>query len=1400
MKPNKIKWYLGSCTLAMLMDQERKHWLKKTDKKKQVQDKVTGDIFQGRIDNLGSDIIIETEKMPMVDRIVRKAKFNNDILTNTLELATAVFPFIPEMNGLEMIRVKSVNTEDSSTTHFNYRMRLRDCVEIAVPISTTDGDVFTYRWLCTHTKPTIEIYNPISESYSDEPIPIDFMTTETDPNVMDITNDVYYYPLDEVLQPFHITPDDPSASEFVTELINDPEMIGLPLIWFNCKQSDRGAKCIITPNKTNSYGKVLTIGYNNNGSKYEQYVYPCVGPLYINVPESIDQGVESNDDYYIECSADGTDFTGTESDYNIPITNIRVVYAPSNDQAVAELNVDKTEYGATILKMVENDAWVYNASLKYYRIPLSAFNSNALVDGVDEQDPLIPVFRAQLDQSIPFTDTTTDTGYAGMVFGSSKNYVDQFPRYPHDIEKMKGLPDWIREATDKSSPQHLSVYAIHNTPTYNPEVQESRQMAGLLFDPGVERTYESTVKTGRYRIKQVDIVDRGSGYQVEDVQRNIFSRVRIRFNNGLLSTVMLAIKRVDENGGVLEVDPLYTDEGDPIAIWLYQQNYPIEGGEISIKKNATYDDYSTELVPEKVREQRWYVDRITYIENDGVWYGDKVYLGKNEDKTETLNRVITFDNIESARIDNPFEPSWDPKEFIGESLETAWATIKYPEWLLVDARTNDSGGAGHTTDGMNAHGGYSDDSNPWSKYTNATGVGLKVRIELEYIEEVTPPRSAADIPTEEIGRVYVLSNDDLEYHNNAKLKQPKPARTIARICDIPTSVVQLSNIHGIAPVSVVDKKYVRTEAPFTENDLYRLYNGVRDRWVRPIHRDNTGVPIYVDSDSDITPKYAQSNRFIFDSVENLQAVDMRIYNDFRTYENLNAMVDPENVSIPADGIVAKGSGYEVESSGQIIVGGCSFEYHVIAVDEDGGVTQVGIAPPDTQISIANFDMDPAQNGYTNTYGTSPNGTTAGTGLKVRLFIEDYHTLLPRRGDIIEGLYAFVKHATGIWFYEYDVTHNLGWKPLQQISEINASDVSSPSGVSIHDAYLNTLMPSVRELGVQQYEAERPETKLKVLQSGSCVNIIDTTATPAMLPTKDLSGRRVVDINKLYCREYGTLVAEMKSIQGVIDALKAAGKDYFDVTIFWKWNNEHATTDKSFQYGIIRRSFNNLFTTDTLSYLPDNELVNKKFVHTNAGTMIMWNAPLIGPMVWAFNPLSTVHETYYLDEDTREIQVVRTPFKWNDIEILDANNHRVTGMTPLYNEQTGRMNWNILTNSPAYARAGEHQNPIYQQPDFMYFYNDQAQSLPSADRGPIGAWELVFPQVHSFSLKNASGNTTLKPVRMQVIRGTNIQVDQGSILNEVGDNVSYRTLVVEQPSDGRSKLKVFNPNTNVWDEI
>ena len=67
---------LGYNNLSLILDQERKHWLMKTDKKKQVQDKTTGDLFQSQIDNIGSDIIIETEKLPYKFDFIPEIKFN----------------------------------------------------------------------------------------------------------------------------------------------------------------------------------------------------------------------------------------------------------------------------------------------------------------------------------------------------------------------------------------------------------------------------------------------------------------------------------------------------------------------------------------------------------------------------------------------------------------------------------------------------------------------------------------------------------------------------------------------------------------------------------------------------------------------------------------------------------------------------------------------------------------------------------------------------------------------------------------------------------------------------------------------------------------------------------------------------------------------------------------------------------------------------------------------------------------------------------------------------------------------------------------------------------------------------------------------------------------------------
>ena len=84
--PDKIYWFLGYNDLALILEQEKKHWLLKTDKKKQLQDKYTGDVFLGQIDNIGSDIIIETEKMPFKNDSVASIKYVNTASSKILSI------------------------------------------------------------------------------------------------------------------------------------------------------------------------------------------------------------------------------------------------------------------------------------------------------------------------------------------------------------------------------------------------------------------------------------------------------------------------------------------------------------------------------------------------------------------------------------------------------------------------------------------------------------------------------------------------------------------------------------------------------------------------------------------------------------------------------------------------------------------------------------------------------------------------------------------------------------------------------------------------------------------------------------------------------------------------------------------------------------------------------------------------------------------------------------------------------------------------------------------------------------------------------------------------------------------------------------------------------------------
>jgi hypothetical protein len=114
-----------------------------------------------------------------------------------------------------------------------------------------------------------------------------------------------------------------------------------------------------------------------------------------------------------------------------------------------------------------------------------------------------------------------------------------------------------------------------------------------------------------------------------------------------------------------------------------------------------------------------------------------------------------------------------------------------------------------------------------------------------------------ELENNEIGRIYVISNDEPEYENNATSQHPKPARTVARICDIPTSVSDFLSVEGLVPISIVDPKYIRSQASYSEAEKERLWNVLNSKVVTPMAKDEYGNPIYGNS---------ESNPYIFSSI------------------------------------------------------------------------------------------------------------------------------------------------------------------------------------------------------------------------------------------------------------------------------------------------------------------------------------------------------------------------------------------------------------------------------------------------------------------------------------------------------------------------------------------------------
>lgn len=265
-------------------------------------------------------------------------------------------------------------------------------------------------------------------------------------------------------------------------------------------------------------------------------------------------------------------------------------------------------------------------------------------------------------------------------------------------------------------------------------------------------------------------------------------------------------------------------------------------------------------------------------------------------------------------------------------------------------------------------------------------------------------------PDIERGRVYIISNDPIEYTN--KSDQYDIKRAFARICDIPTDYGQLIHVPNIAPTILFDQKYVHSDASFKNDDIERLWNG-------------------------LIPKFAYASTTSLKGTKNLWILPAgykinsmlsypKVKSDHSKWTNINKTIDFSDLEIT---IANGGSGYKENDTFYFMIGGIPIDGHVFSIVENGVVFIISIDSNIDTIHPANLD------GRESIITVKNRKSENGTGLQLKITVPEdvWYNLEPAQSDeLIDDIYAFQFDEFGfIWLYEYTEKHT--WEKHVQVT-------------------------------------------------------------------------------------------------------------------------------------------------------------------------------------------------------------------------------------------------------------------------------------------------------------------------------------------------------------------------------
>ena len=273
-------------------------------------------------------------------------------------------------------------------------------------------------------------------------------------------------------------------------------------------------------------------------------------------------------------------------------------------------------------------------------------------------------------------------------------------------------------------------------------------------------------------------------------------------------------------------------------------------------------------------------------------------------------------------------------------------------------------------------------------------------------------------PDYEIGRVYYLSNDPAYYENNG-IKHDKAPRTLARICDIPTSFLQLIQIEGLSPSILCEiPNYVRSECAYAEDDKERIWNEIH--------------PMFVSDGNVYVPSY-KANVNLMPNVMELTFNSTLINDVYAHYTQLFGKLNLDNT--PTDYLVTpttEGTGYAPGDVIAIMIGGVKVEYTVVTAP-GGSVTSVLIKDRESY-PLLDKSLFPSRI----TSYDAENISSSGSGCVLTLEIRElkWNTFTQIKGNAIDdGIYGLCRDPyDNLWVLNYDTALDK-WNVMSQLTGV-----------------------------------------------------------------------------------------------------------------------------------------------------------------------------------------------------------------------------------------------------------------------------------------------------------------------------------------------------------------------------